>query len=168
MRNSQQIVKKLLTLLFCWILSSLPGTTWVFCKKSCCIKLKRFGWPNFPSIYLIIWIKFSPLICLVLIWLWIAYFNLLLSSFFFFNSMNSYFVFYWTVKLLWFFFLVYAFKGLYLVPPPYSRIGRTWYKTCFTPRSAFCYLNMFRKKHVCHSIMVDFSMLLLWASIIWN
>ena len=47
--------------------------------------------------------QFCPLICLVLIWLWIAYFNMLFSSFFFFNSMNSYFVFNWTVKLLWFF-----------------------------------------------------------------
>ena len=49
-------------------------------------------------------IKFSLLICLVLIRLWIAYFNLLFSSFFFLNSMNSYFVFYWIVKLSWLFF----------------------------------------------------------------
>ena len=68
---------------------------------------------------------------------------------------------------IYIFFFGYAFRALHLVPPPYSRIGLTWYKNHFTPRSAFCYLNMFRKKHVCHSIMVDFSMLLLWASIIW-
>ena len=87
---------------FCWILSFLPSTTRVFCKKSCYIKLRGLDsliFPLFISKFELNFLHWS-------VWFWFGSELHILICFFlnFFYSMNSYFVFYWIVKLLWYFF----------------------------------------------------------------
>ena len=148
-------LKKLLTLSFCWMLSSLPGTTRVFCKKSCYIKLRGLDsliFPLFISKFELNFLHWS-------VWFWFGSELHILICFFLH--------FFWIQWILF----CYAFRGLHFVPPPYSRIGLTWIATSLNkrhlfskkiwhplsfasflqhlyPRSAFCYL-------MCYTLYFD-------------